>query len=150
MKKCGKVDCTTYQSIRLPSDVFEQLYHLPDPVPDPVNDRHYKKFSDCYGTKTSEKHMSSLIVSNWKGHGIPFNLVSQHWNYANLLSVRKTKTCLLQKEGFTTHEKIWKVNKWSPFHMQNNNWRNCWQAIRLWFLRTCKFNLPNTGRGFIL
>ena len=26
----------------------------------------------------------------------------KHWNYSNLLSIRKTKTCLLQKEGFTT------------------------------------------------
>ena len=47
-------------------------------MPDPVNDGHYKKFSDCYGTETSEKHMPSLIVSTQKGHGIPFNPVSQH------------------------------------------------------------------------
>ena len=47
-------------------------------MPDPVNDRHYKTFSHCYRTETSEKHMPSLIVSNRKGHGIPFNPVSQH------------------------------------------------------------------------
>ena len=78
MKKCGKVDCTTCQPILLPSDVFKQLYHLPDPMPDPVNDRHYKKFSNCYGTETSEKHMPNLSGSNRKVHGIPFNPVSQH------------------------------------------------------------------------
>ena len=75
-------------------------------MPDPVTDGHYKTFSHCYRTETSEKHMPSLIVSNRKGHGIPFNPVSQqkkkHWNYANLLSLRNTKTCLLQKEGSTT------------------------------------------------
>ena len=76
-KKCGKLDCTC-QPIRLPSDVFKQLYHLPDPMPDPVNDGQYKKFSDYYRTETSERHMPSLIVSNRKGHGIPFNPVSQH------------------------------------------------------------------------
>ena len=34
--------------------------------------------------------------------------------------------------------------------MQNNNWTNGWQIIKLWFLHTCKFNLSNTGRGFAL
>ena len=77
VKKCGKVEYTTCQPIRLPSDVFEQLYHLTDSMPDPVNDRHYKKFSDYYGTETSEKYMPNFIVSNQKGHGIPFNPVSQ-------------------------------------------------------------------------
>ena len=86
-KKCGKVDCTC-QPIRLPSDVFEQLYHLPDPMPDPVNDGHYKKFSDRYRTETSERHMPSLIVSNRKGHGIPFNPVLQHVKISGIMLTR--------------------------------------------------------------
>ena len=85
MKKCGKVDCTICQPIRLPNDVFEQLYHLPDPIPDTVNDWHYKKFSDCYRTETSEKHMPSVIVSNRKGHGIPFNPVLQHVKISGIM-----------------------------------------------------------------
>ena len=80
VKKCGKVDYTTCQPIQLPSAVFKQLYHLTDSMPDLVNDRQYKKFSDYYRTETSEKYMPSLIVSNQKGHGIPFNPVSHAKN----------------------------------------------------------------------
>lgn len=77
LKKCGKNDCTTCAPIRLPSDIFESIHHLPDPMPDSNNEGHYLQFTDVYGTQTSEEHLPSLQVSS-RGHRIPFNPLIQH------------------------------------------------------------------------
>lgn len=60
IKKCGKQGCTICLPPRLTSDVFSTLAFLPDPVPDPDNDQHYKSFDALYGTLTSEQHRPSL------------------------------------------------------------------------------------------
>ena len=73
IKKCGKQDCSICRTPRLPQDVFSTLAFLPDPVPDPDNEEHYKKFDDLYGTHTSEKHRPSLKDGSKQSHGMPFS-----------------------------------------------------------------------------
>ena len=61
----------------MPED-FEQLHHLPDPVPG--EDMHYKSFEDLYGTQTTEVHRPSIKDAKSKGkmkitrakHTMPF------------------------------------------------------------------------------
>ncbi len=60
VKKCGKYDCKWCTGPQLPQEVFEQLHHIPDPIPsdDP---QHYKAFGDLYGTLTTD-HLSKEIT----------------------------------------------------------------------------------------
>ena len=51
VKKCGAADCSICKKPRLPKEVFDTIYHLPDPV---KNGDVYKSFSDVYGTVTTE------------------------------------------------------------------------------------------------
>ena len=55
--KCGEADCDICLPARLAPDVFSTLKHLPDLVPG--SDDHYKKFSDVFGTKTTEQYRLS-------------------------------------------------------------------------------------------
>ena len=71
IKKCGATHCTICKPPRLPKEIFNTLYHLPDPVRDGDV---YKKFSDVYETNTTEKDRPSLQSSADKcDSGIPFN-----------------------------------------------------------------------------
>ena len=75
IKKCGAIDCTICKPPHLPKEIFDTIYHLPDPVRDGDV---YKKFSDVYGTSTSEKDRPTLQSSAEKNNsGIPFNLSAQ-------------------------------------------------------------------------
>lgn len=58
IKKCGESTCTICRPIRCPTEVFEQLHHLPDPVPG--EDLHYISFEKLYGTPTTEDHRPSF------------------------------------------------------------------------------------------
>jgi hypothetical protein len=58
IKKCGETDCRICKPPRLPSDVFQEIRFLPDPVPN--DDGHYKPFEIVYGKTTSEKHRPTL------------------------------------------------------------------------------------------
>lgn len=71
IKRCGKPDCSICRPPRL-GEVFKELHHLPDPVPE--NSLHYKSFSDLYGTLTTEQHRPTLKnKSASSSHGIPFS-----------------------------------------------------------------------------
>ena len=51
--KCGDPSCTTCKPVRLPSDVFKRLHHLPDPT---LGDNgHHKPFEEVFGKKTTEE-----------------------------------------------------------------------------------------------
>ena len=52
VKKCGKSDCKICQAPRLPEPVFNQVHHIPDPIPE--NEQHYKPFLNLYGTLATE------------------------------------------------------------------------------------------------
>ncbi|EXX66121.1 hypothetical protein RirG_126910 [Rhizophagus irregularis DAOM 197198w] len=58
IKKCGKSTCTICHPIRCSTEDFEQLHHLPDPVPG--EDLHYISFEKLYGTPTTEDHRPSF------------------------------------------------------------------------------------------
>ena len=52
-------NCTVCQPIHLRKEIFDQVSHLPDPVPDEANKVHYQKFSDTFGTEITEIHLPS-------------------------------------------------------------------------------------------
>lgn len=58
IKKCGESTCTICRPLRCLPEDFEQLHHLPDPVPG--DDLHYMSFEELYGTPTIEDHRPSL------------------------------------------------------------------------------------------
>ncbi|EXX53582.1 hypothetical protein RirG_242550 [Rhizophagus irregularis DAOM 197198w] len=58
IKKCGESTCTICRPIRCSTEDFEQLHHLPDPVPG--EDLHYISFEKLYGTPTTEDHRPSF------------------------------------------------------------------------------------------
>ena len=55
--KCSKPECNVCAPPCLPLEVFQQLSHLPDPIPDEGD--HYKPFSEIYGHLTTEHYMPS-------------------------------------------------------------------------------------------
>ena len=69
IKKCNDIECSVCKPPRLPADVFCDIHHLPDPIPD--GDK-YKDFEEVYGSQTSEKHRPSLSSPGAKTHGMPF------------------------------------------------------------------------------
>ena len=90
VKKCGSPSCTTCLPIRLSSDIFERLHHIPDLLPSTTNEGHYEVFNTLYVTATTEEHMLSKKTSARQGHGIPFQPHKQHASNTNLRIV-----CLL-------------------------------------------------------
>ena len=76
MIKCGKASCDICLPPRLTPDVFSTLNHLPDPVPGPQD--HYKKFSEVFGTKTTEEHRPSSKKRSSKDKTLPFSAGVQH------------------------------------------------------------------------
>lgn len=79
IKKCGEPTCTICRPLRCSPEDFEQLHHLPDPVPG--EDLHYKSFEELYGMQTTEDHRPSLKnakvkkkdkMTTTKKHSMPF------------------------------------------------------------------------------
>ena len=70
VKKCDDVSCPVCLPPRLSNEVFWNLSHLPDPVP---NGDHYQIFEELYGSVTTELHLPSLREKEAKGHNIPFS-----------------------------------------------------------------------------
>ena len=63
LKKRGKGDCINYLPICLPTDIFERMLHIPDPMSSIHSEGHCMKFSDYCRKVTSEKHFLSRTVS---------------------------------------------------------------------------------------
>ena len=63
--------------------VFEEVYFLPDPVPN--DDGHYKSFEDVYGTKTSEEHRPSLQKKPVNQKTLPFSASVQNARNTNIM-----------------------------------------------------------------
>lgn len=70
IKKCGSSTCTICKPPHLPSDIFEQIKFLPDPMPG--EEGHYKSFSEVYGSSTSEKHCPSVATPARQKKTLPF------------------------------------------------------------------------------
>ena len=88
IKKCGEQDCSICRPPRLPSEVFESLHHLPDPLCS-ADGEHYCSFAEKYGQETSEKDRPSLSdkAQQCKSHGIPFNPNAQYVCCVNQLVI---------------------------------------------------------------
>ena len=121
VKKCGQDGCKICKAPRLRKEVFDELKHIPDPMPTD-DQQHYQPFASVYGTFTTEKHRPSLKTDSKGGHGIPFSpsaqtargivmcceclrprvLYAQHkLNYAELRAVSRTLDELLYTCGST-------------------------------------------------
>ena len=74
VKKCNRPSCIC-KPPRLPMEVFINLHHLPDPIPD---GDHYKDFDQLYGKgETTEEHRPSLKEPGKTSSGIPFTPTAQ-------------------------------------------------------------------------
>ena len=76
IKKCGITDCTICKPVRMPLDIFNNIHHLPDPVPS--EDGHYTPFSEVYESSTTEQHRRSMQVKRGKQKTLPFSASIQH------------------------------------------------------------------------
>ena len=83
IKKCGETDCRICKPPRLPSDVFQEIRFLPDPVPN--DDGHYKPFEIVYGKTTSEKHRPTLQKRPARLKTLPFVASVQHARNTNMM-----------------------------------------------------------------
>ena len=72
--------CSICKPIRLPSEVFETIHHLPDPMV--ASDGHFLPFDEVFGQPTSEKYRPSLHSKKKK---TTFTALLQHAKNANLL-----------------------------------------------------------------
>ena len=61
---------------RLPSDVFDRLYHLPDPTHDPTNENHYKSLAILVALKQPKFLCRHVILQRAKG--MEFTPLVQH------------------------------------------------------------------------
>ena len=75
LDECNDIDRRICKPPRLPPDVFCNIHHLPDPIPD--GDK-YKDFGEVYGSQTSEKHCPSLSSPGAKTRGMPFPPSAQY------------------------------------------------------------------------
>ena len=73
--KCGSASCTICRPVRLPTDTFKMLHHLPHPMPG--EDDHYTPFADVFGKPTTDEHRPSLQQKP-KKKSLPFSASVQH------------------------------------------------------------------------
>ena len=74
--KCGKPDCNICKPVRLPDSVFQQLHHLPDPIPG--SDGHFLPLDDIFGKPTTEEHRPSFKAKKTMRKSLPFSASKQH------------------------------------------------------------------------
>ncbi|EXX60200.1 hypothetical protein RirG_182130 [Rhizophagus irregularis DAOM 197198w] len=87
IKKCNQTFCKVCYRIRMPTDIFQNLHFLPDPIPSRDNPDHYETFANLYSKPTTEKFRSSLINLESKAELVPkqqkqdLKLVLQTYTY---------------------------------------------------------------------
>ena len=77
IKKCGEACIFGCKPPQLPKEVFDDVYHLPDPVPE-AGGEHYKSFETSYSQETKEEYRPSLKDVRKRDHGMPFSPSSQY------------------------------------------------------------------------
>ena len=83
VKKCGQPSCSICKPVCMPKELFDQLHHLPDPIPG--QDGHYKSFSEIFGMSTTEEFRPSLQAKKSKQKTLPFTASVQHVRNANIM-----------------------------------------------------------------
>ena len=73
IKKCGSHICGICKPVKLPMEVFESLYVLPDPVPS--DNRHHKTLEELHGTQMKSTDFHFRRHPN-RRQPSPFQLVS--------------------------------------------------------------------------
>jgi hypothetical protein len=97
IKKCGKVDCVICKLHQLPSDVFQEVNFLPNPIPN--SDGHYKPFETVSRTMTiaNEEHCH---------HFRNLLLGPKHWClFASVQHAKKHQHMMIQYEEF----ELWRL-----------------------------------------
>ena len=98
VKKSSDADCSICKPPRLPPDIYGNIHHLPDPIPD--GDK-YKDFEEVYGSQTSEKHRLSLSSPGATTHGMPFSPSAQYAK--NVKVVLQCGECLKWRVLYSKH-----------------------------------------------
>ena len=81
--KCGNTTCELCKPVRLPSDIFSKLIHLPFPVPS--SDGHYQEFIEAYtNPSSSEEHRPSTSAKQPR-KSVPIPTSVQHAKNTNLM-----------------------------------------------------------------
>ena len=81
--KCGNTTCELCKPVRLPSDIFSKLIHLPFPVPS--TDGHYQPFIEAYNKpSSSEEHCPSASAKRPR-KSVPIPTSVQHAKNTNLM-----------------------------------------------------------------
>ena len=81
--KCGNTTCELCKPVRLPSDIFSKLIHLPFPVPSA--DGHYQPFIEAYNKpSSSEEHRPSASAKRPR-KSVPIPTSVQHAKNTNLM-----------------------------------------------------------------
>ena len=83
--KCGKDTCNICKPVRLPRDVFDQIKHIPFPIPG--EEGHYLRFAEVLGMDTTEEHRPSLKnkTTRTKSRTLPFYASIQHVKNSQLM-----------------------------------------------------------------
>ncbi|CAB4401187.1 unnamed protein product [Rhizophagus irregularis] len=106
IKKCNQPTCEVCYPVRMPIDIFQNLYFLPDPVPSRDNPDHYKQFANLYGKPTTEQFRPSLINEKSKTEPVPSNILisTKIRDYIRCNSCGKTR-CLYSNSQLTEQQK---------------------------------------------
>ncbi|UZO20186.1 uncharacterized protein OCT59_011442 [Rhizophagus irregularis] len=106
IKKCNQTFCKVCYRIRMPTDIFQNLHFLPDPIPSRDNPDHYETFANLYSKPTTEKFRSSLINLESKAELVPSNILisAKIREYIKCNSCRKIR-CLYSNSHLIEQQK---------------------------------------------
>ncbi|CAB4426708.1 unnamed protein product [Rhizophagus irregularis] len=109
--QCNQPTCEVCYPIRMPIDIFQNLYFLPDPVPSQDNSDHYEQFANLYGKTTTEQFCPSLINEKFKTELVPSNILisAKIRDYIRCNSCRKTQ-CLYSNSQLLTEQQKQDLN----------------------------------------
>ena len=128
--KCGKSSCKLCSPVRLPQSIFENLHHMPHPVPG--DDGHYLSFLEVFGTLTTEEHRPSFkkrpfLLTKRVKRRLPFHASVQHVKNVDLM-VQCTE-CNLWRLIFSKY-KLSKEHKIDLLKLLDDHMYSCGASLR--------------------
>ena len=103
IKKCGSRLCGICKPPCLPSDTFEKIKFLPDPMTG--EEGHYKSFSEVYGCATSEKYCPSTAASPKCKKTLPFASNLRHVTNLDMMLECESWRLLYSQKKLTVRER---------------------------------------------